>query len=304
MPITLKCSCGEIMSVSEEHAGKVGKCPHCSKPNRIPTLEEIARFKKESARQKKQTKEEEQVKAPTAKSGKKITSRIEKTKFGAKAKSATGKIERGKTAIKGKPLTEKRAKTAALAGKKGRPNPRDDVAPPKKDKLVPIIVIAAVVLIGGIAAMIIFSEPDIHGALQTYERFREASNPLVNSLSTYSRQLREAGVGEFPEQDYRGYKTNIDHEWRTFQRRIENIGGVERSTIYKRIEHAKNVFVREIEEEANKLQRSSVVRDPEQKSYVIREIRNLLWDVQELARLIREIIEERENQIKNGINIS
>jgi hypothetical protein len=36
MPIKLKCSCGQVLSVPSAMAGKTGKCPKCKKPIRIP----------------------------------------------------------------------------------------------------------------------------------------------------------------------------------------------------------------------------------------------------------------------------
>ncbi|TWT69214.1 hypothetical protein [Crateriforma conspicua] len=36
MPIRLKCSCGKVLSVKDEMAGKAVKCPACSKPIRVP----------------------------------------------------------------------------------------------------------------------------------------------------------------------------------------------------------------------------------------------------------------------------
>ena len=38
MPIKLKCSCGQVLSVPENMAGKSGKCPKCQKPIQIPNL--------------------------------------------------------------------------------------------------------------------------------------------------------------------------------------------------------------------------------------------------------------------------
>lgn len=37
MPIKVKCSCGQVLSVSSKLAGKTGKCPKCGKPIKIPT---------------------------------------------------------------------------------------------------------------------------------------------------------------------------------------------------------------------------------------------------------------------------
>ncbi len=38
MPIKLKCSCGQALSVPDNLAGKTGKCPKCQKPLQIPKL--------------------------------------------------------------------------------------------------------------------------------------------------------------------------------------------------------------------------------------------------------------------------
>ncbi len=36
MPIKLKCSCGQVLSVPDKMAGKSGNCPKCKKPIKIP----------------------------------------------------------------------------------------------------------------------------------------------------------------------------------------------------------------------------------------------------------------------------
>ena len=41
MEIKIKCSCGQVLKVGTESAGKTGKCPACEGNIRIPTLEEI-----------------------------------------------------------------------------------------------------------------------------------------------------------------------------------------------------------------------------------------------------------------------
>ncbi len=37
MPVRVKCSCGKVLSVRDELAGKAVKCPGCAKPIRVPT---------------------------------------------------------------------------------------------------------------------------------------------------------------------------------------------------------------------------------------------------------------------------
>ncbi|GIW98969.1 MAG: hypothetical protein KatS3mg111_2302 [Pirellulaceae bacterium] len=39
MPIKLKCKCGQVLTVADNLAGKVGKCPKCKSAIKIPVAE-------------------------------------------------------------------------------------------------------------------------------------------------------------------------------------------------------------------------------------------------------------------------
>lgn len=41
MPISVECSCGRVLSVKEEVAGRRVRCPECRKPVRVPEKEEV-----------------------------------------------------------------------------------------------------------------------------------------------------------------------------------------------------------------------------------------------------------------------
>ena len=41
MPISVECSCGRVLSVKEEVAGRRVRCPECRKPVRVPEKKEV-----------------------------------------------------------------------------------------------------------------------------------------------------------------------------------------------------------------------------------------------------------------------
>ena len=42
MAIKVTCSCGRVLNVKDELAGKKGRCPSCGNVLQVPTLEEAA----------------------------------------------------------------------------------------------------------------------------------------------------------------------------------------------------------------------------------------------------------------------
>lgn len=49
MPIKLKCSCGQVLSIPDKMAGKTGKCPKCKKEIKVPTPKQKAAHKQKAA---------------------------------------------------------------------------------------------------------------------------------------------------------------------------------------------------------------------------------------------------------------
>lgn len=178
MEIKLKCSCGQVLKVGEEAAGKTGKCPACNNPIRIPSIEEIEAAREKQAAQavpevELELEEEEEeapskFRAPTrTKSRSKMLADVRSEKEDRrKSETRTRRAEKGKG--KGKTRTgtrgKSRTKTKTRGGrrstsvmdkyrrKSGRGDEDSEYVHEKKSPLKMLIIIGVVVIGGLIAA--------------------------------------------------------------------------------------------------------------------------------------------------------
>ncbi len=279
MAITLKCACGEVMTVSEEHAGKVGKCPHCGRPNKIPTLDEIDEFRKKSGRLKKEEIEE-----------KKESSEKKKRPSGSKFKTPSKKT--GMT---------RKGKTGRYPSKR-RDRDDDDSNYPKRKKnlLVPAVIILVLLIVGGIAALVLLSSPDIDAAKDLYKGYIKATDSICVPLGKYCDKYieKEPAYATFSED-----AGVIENLWSKFDDKCaEEFQDAPDTHIYTLIRNAKDIFLREAMNHVGEID-SSQYRDPVKRDTKIALIRKHLKRIKRHLDVIKQIGEKRQKEIGKGKHI-
>jgi hypothetical protein len=215
--IKLKCSCGQVLKVGTESAGKVGKCPACQGAIRIPTLEEIEEARKslpqpvEVPEGEEEIEEEAEEAAEEEAGGEAVEEEVKPAtrRFKAPVRSKTrskmvgdvgeDKEDRKKTKTRhgeegGKKRGKKRGKTRG--GRKGRTSVIDkykrkgggeddegDYAPQKKSPLKILIVIGVVAIGGLIAAYAVHWGP--------LGKARARTEEYVELMNTFVKDIRE-----------------------------------------------------------------------------------------------------------------
>jgi hypothetical protein len=311
MALTLKCTCGEVMKVGEEHAGKIGKCPHCGKPNKIPTLDEIQEFRKKSARLTKEDvagkqaaadgekqsapAESPESKAPASEPAKKDSKKFKipskSSKFFKKDKDKEKGEEDKKTPSGRIKTASGRLKTKSGRIIKGRDEDEEGTGirgrKQKRNPLVVFAVIGGVALVFGIVAIFAFSSPDYKGAKKLYGTFCEIArknigDPLFNTCFDLSENTAGLNYTDLS-------KANEDMRlaWGNFRKEINSrCPGAKASSAYKMLEQAYNAFIDNVwEKRAKGLQLDKYERDPDLKINLLREIRKELIRIQGLVQI-------------------
>lgn len=316
MPIKLKCECGEIMQVAEEHAGKVGKCPHCGKANKIPTLEEIEKFRKKAApKQQKPAPERKKTgarkkiergktKAPKRKS--RITSRRTKDEEEKPAK----KSKRGKTASRRDKTASKRGKTASRRSSRklepsasGRTSGRISQRYQKEKKPIkpmPIVIALAVIAVLGVAAIFIFSTTDIEGAKKRYLEFGEAQQ--IDVLYTNFEEFCDlyTSAAEPEPGEVRDKIDKFNQAWRSLELLVEEKFPIAEDTrVYKLLASAVK-RLDTAESYVKRLAYNEVKNDPAKKQEVINSFRQQVRTIQRDYLMSQRIRDKKVEQVKKA----
>ena len=170
MEIKLRCSCGQVLKVSEEAAGKTGKCPACGSPIRIPSLEEIAEAQQASAQASADAEEEAPVKkkgtgsfkAPTrSKTRSKALAgarpdKEEKKKSTRSLKTDSKRDKKTRSKTRSKTKAKGRKKTSVISKYRGKDEDDEGGYAPQKKSPVKILIIIGIVVVGGLIGLYAF----------------------------------------------------------------------------------------------------------------------------------------------------
>ncbi len=233
MEIKIKCSCGQVLKVGTESAGKTGKCPACEGTIKIPTLEEIEEARKaipqpvevpESEEEAEEEDSEEEdgdksetrkFRAPTrSKTRSKMLADVRDTKEDRK-KTKTRRAEEGgkhKGKKRGKTRGGRKGKTSVLDKykRKGRGGEEEegDYTAKKKSPLKLLIVIGVVVIGGLIAAYALHWGPQ--------GKARARTSDYIELMNAVVRDVREKIIERYEHKmpgnidDYRSWLTGIN----------------------------------------------------------------------------------------------
>lgn len=190
MEIRLKCECGQILKIGSEAAGKMGKCPACKSTLQIPTLEEIEHAQQgqaaaEEAAPPAET-EEPPARKPRAPARSKTRSKALADVRGGKEERRRGPRAAGKAARRGRGRRG-RTKSSVLDKYRRRATDEDEdedergYAPRKKNPLKKLIV-AGVVVIGGLIALFAFYLVPHGRAVARTEAYCRAMDNLVRDV--------------------------------------------------------------------------------------------------------------------------
>jgi len=209
--IKIKCSCGQVLKVGTESAGKMGKCPACEGNIRIPTLEEIEEARKtipqpveipedeleleEEVDEEYEQEEEEKpstrrFKAPTrSKTRSKMLADVRDTKEDRK-KTRTRRAEesgtrKGKGKKRGKTRGGRRGKTSVIdkykrKGRGGEDDEGEYVA--QKKSPLKLLIVVGVVIVGGLVAAYALHWGPMSKARNRTEDYIELMNALVKDV--------------------------------------------------------------------------------------------------------------------------